>query len=82
MVFRNAMALCSEKYDFGSFQKGGHRESRTIHSLKLQVTRTHFTDIPTFSVPGLGEMRTIKFWAFFEILNLIKKFDSYFVLYI
>ena len=75
-------AQCYEKYDFGTFQKGGHRESRTLHGLKLQVTRIYFTDIPTFSVPGLGEIQTIKFRAFFEILNLIRKFDSYFVLYI
>ena len=74
---------CYEKCDFGSFQKGGHREGRTLYSLKVQVTRTYFTDIPSFLVPGLlGEIQTIKFWAFFEILNLIKKIDSDFVLYI
>ena len=31
----NYSTQCYEKYDFGSFQKGGHRESRTLHSLKL-----------------------------------------------
>ena len=76
------IAQCYEKYNFGSFQKGGHRESKTLHGLKLQVTLIYFTDAPTFSVPGLGEIQTIKFRAFFEILNLIRKFDLYFVLYI
>ena len=67
-------AQCYEKFNFGSFQKGGHRESRTL--ISLQVKRVCFTDIPTFSVPGLGEIRTIKFWVFFEILDVTKKFTQ------
>ena len=64
-------AQCYKKYDFGFFQKSGHRESRTLHRLKLQITRIYFTDIPTFSVPGLGKIQTIKFRAFLEILTHI-----------
>ena len=82
MNFMPTDPQCYEKYDFGSFQKGGHGESRTLHSLKLQVTRAYFTNIPTFSVSGLDEIRAIKFWAFFEILILDRKFDSDCVLYI